>query len=130
MHSSMEEALSICRKWKDEQSAVRVVLKLSSVGGVLEGTVFSVDSNSVTILPVGSESPLSGLLTISLLLACSMNLIDPRAASTEGDREVLSKEMSFGLVLLGHKRTFWCRIVLWDHASLRQAHKRSASRHI
>ena len=34
------------------------------------------------------------------------------------------------LVLLGHKRTFWCRIVLWDHASLRQAHKRSASRHI
>jgi len=34
------------------------------------------------------------------------------------------------LVLLGHKRTFWCRIVLWDHASPRQAHKRNASRHI
>jgi hypothetical protein len=34
------------------------------------------------------------------------------------------------LVLLGHKRTFWCRIVLWDHASPRQAHKRDASRHI
>ena len=97
MRSSMEEALSLCRKWKEEKAAVRVVLKLSSVGGVLEGTVFSVDSNSVTILPVGSESPLSGLLTISLLLARSMNLIDPRAASTEEDREVLSKEMSFGL---------------------------------
>ena len=27
-------------------------------------------------------------------------------------------------------KTFWCRIVLWDHASLRQAHKRNASRHI
>ncbi|HXX13459.1 MAG TPA: triple tyrosine motif-containing protein, partial [Candidatus Eremiobacteraceae bacterium] len=34
------------------------------------------------------------------------------------------------LVLLGHKRTFWCRIVLWDHAYPRQAHKRNASRHI
>jgi CubicO group peptidase (beta-lactamase class C family) len=34
------------------------------------------------------------------------------------------------LVLLGHKRTFCCRIVLWDHASRRQAHKRDASRHI
>jgi hypothetical protein len=28
------------------------------------------------------------------------------------------------------KRTLSCRIVLWDHASLRQAHKRNASRHI
>jgi pimeloyl-ACP methyl ester carboxylesterase len=35
-----------------------------------------------------------------------------------------------GLVLLGHKRTFWCKLVLWDHAFPRQAHKRSASRHI
>jgi hypothetical protein len=34
------------------------------------------------------------------------------------------------LVLLGHKRTLSCRIVLWDHASPRQAHKRNASRHI
>ena len=34
------------------------------------------------------------------------------------------------LVLLGHKRTFWCKLVLWDHASPRQAHKRDASRHI
>jgi DHA2 family multidrug resistance protein len=34
------------------------------------------------------------------------------------------------LILLGHKRTFCCRIVLWDHASPRQAHKRDASRHI
>jgi hypothetical protein len=34
------------------------------------------------------------------------------------------------LVLLGHKRTFSCRIVLWDHAFPRQAHKRNASRHI
>src|SRR5215469_4374451 len=34
------------------------------------------------------------------------------------------------LVLLGHKRTFSCRIVLWDHVSPRQAHKRDASRHI
>jgi hypothetical protein len=33
------------------------------------------------------------------------------------------------LVLLGHKRTNWCKLVLWDHASPRQAHKRSASRH-
>ena len=34
------------------------------------------------------------------------------------------------LVLLDHKRTLSCRIVLWDHASPRQAHKRNASRHI
>src|ERR1700688_2748460 len=34
------------------------------------------------------------------------------------------------LVLLGQKITFWCKLVLWDHASPRQAHKRSASRHI
>jgi hypothetical protein len=34
------------------------------------------------------------------------------------------------LVLLGHKRTNWCRIVWWDHASPRQAHKKDASRHI
>jgi len=34
------------------------------------------------------------------------------------------------LILLGHKRTFWCRIVLWGHAYPRQAHKRNASRHI
>src|ERR1700686_262830 len=34
------------------------------------------------------------------------------------------------LILLGHKRTFWYRLVLWDHAILRQAHKRSASRHM
>jgi hypothetical protein len=34
------------------------------------------------------------------------------------------------LVLLGHKRTFRCRIVLWDHASPRQAHKKNASRPI
>ena len=33
------------------------------------------------------------------------------------------------LVLLGHKRTFRCRIVLWEHASPRQARKRSVSRH-
>ena len=33
------------------------------------------------------------------------------------------------IVLLGHKITFSCRIVLWDHASPRQAHRRSASRH-
>jgi hypothetical protein len=33
------------------------------------------------------------------------------------------------LILLGHKQTFWCRIVLWDHVSPRQAHKRNASRH-
>ena len=40
------------------------------------------------------------------------------------------KKYPFTLVLLGHKTTFWCRIVLWEHASPRQAHKRSASRHI
>jgi hypothetical protein len=34
------------------------------------------------------------------------------------------------LVLLCHKQTLWRRIVLWDHASPRQAHRRSASRHI
>jgi hypothetical protein len=33
------------------------------------------------------------------------------------------------LILLGHKITFWYKLVLWDHASPRQAHKRSASRH-
>jgi len=33
------------------------------------------------------------------------------------------------LVLLCYKKTIWCRIVLWDHASPRQAHRRSASRH-
>jgi hypothetical protein len=27
-------------------------------------------------------------------------------------------------------KTLWCRIVLWDHAFPRQAHKRNASRHI
>src|SRR5580658_3650735 len=34
------------------------------------------------------------------------------------------------IVLLGHKRTFCCRIVLWEHASPRQAHRKDASRHI
>ena len=34
------------------------------------------------------------------------------------------------LVLLGHKRTFSCRIVSWDRTSPRQAHRRDASRHI
>jgi hypothetical protein len=93
----MEEALSVCRKWKEEQASVRAILKLSSVGGILEGTVFRVDSNAVTILPRGADDPLSGFLTVSLLLARSINFIDPRAAPTEEDREVLSKELSFGL---------------------------------
>jgi hypothetical protein len=93
----MEEALSICRKWEAERASVRAVFKLLSVGGVLEGTVFRVDSDAVTILPRGAKDPLSGFLTVSLLLARSISFIDPRAASTEEDRVVLSKELSFGL---------------------------------
>ena len=34
------------------------------------------------------------------------------------------------LVLLCYKKTNWCRIVLWVHASPRQAHNRNALRHI
>ena len=44
----------------------------------------------------------------------------------EGDYEYVHP----ALVLLGHKRTFWCIIVLWGHAYPCQAHKRNASRHI
>ncbi len=38
--------------------------------------------------------------------------------------------VTIALVLLCYKQTFSCRIVLWDHASLRQAHNRFALRHI
>jgi predicted amidohydrolase YtcJ len=47
-----------------------------------------------------------------------------------GRWEAVGSRQNRILVLLGHKKTFWCRIVLWDHASPRQAHKRNASRHI
>jgi predicted esterase len=57
-------------------------------------------------------------------------LLHGRGGSAE-DMVGIGSALSHGLlILLGHKRTFSCRIVLWDHGSLRQAHKRDASRHI
>lgn len=97
MHSSMEEALSIFRKWEEEKSSIRVIMKLFSVGGLFQGSVFKVDSDGLTILLRGAEDPLSGCLSISLVLARSITFIDPRDGPTEEDRVVLAREMSFGV---------------------------------
>jgi hypothetical protein len=80
MPSSIEEALSVFRKWKVENSQVCCLLKLLCIGGMLEGAVFRVDSNSLTILPHGSPDPRFGLITVSLTLVPSISFIDPRSA--------------------------------------------------
>ena len=99
MQASMDEALSVFRKWKEDDSRVTCLLKLDSVGSVLNGTVFRVDSDSITIIPDGHGTPAdrSGFITVSLLLARSISFVDPRSALTDNDREALSREISSGI---------------------------------
>jgi hypothetical protein len=49
-------------------------------------------------------------------------------ASVRGYADIISAMYAYYYWVT--KGTLSCRIVLWDHASLRQAHKRNASRHI
>jgi hypothetical protein len=71
----------------------------------------------------------------ALFQLCGIVLVlflGPRTTLTSADRASLiaSAFLTLLLVLLGHKITFSCKIVLWDYASPRQAHKRDVSRHI
>src|SRR5215472_16055690 len=111
---------SICRAMNSNHKQTAVITGASSgIGlGLTHGFLeagFNVVANSRNATSSGTLTSASDLLLVNGdvgELATARNLID-RA-----------------LILLGHKRTFSCRIVLWDHVSPRQAHKRNASRHI
>lgn len=97
MNVSMEQASSIFRKWEEEKSPVRLILKGLSAGGLFTGKVFRSTTSEVTLIPVGEEtvSPDSSFLTVSFILADSFAFIDPRDAGE--DRELVSGEMEFGI---------------------------------
>ena len=99
MNVSVEQALSIFKKWQDEKSPVRLLLKALSVGGVFTGRVFSSAPSEVVMIPSEEDrvNPDSSWLTVSFLLADSFAFIDPRDGGE--DRELLSGEMEFGILV-------------------------------
>jgi hypothetical protein len=97
MNVSIEQALSIFKKWEEEKSSVRLLFKGLSSGGMFTGKVFRSTPEEVVMIPPSEDTVTgdSSFITISFILADSFAFIDPRDGGE--DRELLSGEMEFGI---------------------------------
>lgn len=93
MTVSVEDALSIFRKWEEEKSPVLVIFRSFLVGGFFTGTARLVPSG-VAVCSVGV---LAGVVSVTFADAVSFEFVDPRAAKDEEGRKLLESEMTFGI---------------------------------
>ena len=104
MTASVEEALSIFKKWEDEKSRVRVIFRSFLIGGFFTGTVKTATRSTIAIFSEdkpedgseNKEAP-SGMVSVSLETAVSFGFIDPREGGD--DRKLLESEMTFGVTV-------------------------------
>src|SRR4051794_11484691 len=79
------------------------------------------------VVEASPERPYLGVRLVLDPAIVSSVMVEAGIVQSLGDGDVKAVNVRT-LVLLGHKTTFSCRIVLWDHTSPRQAHRRDASR--